>query len=114
MESLDRSRSVLHAVFGSRGVVVCLRLLLKPSGPLGHEKPFYMPHASLLLTRGDVNFSDRFQLGSFSGTSHQAFNLYFCCWRLEIETLTYMIQYNHMLISDEGDLVCEACRENWM
>ena len=33
-----------------------LRLLLKPSGPLGYEKPFYMPDASLFLTRGDVNF----------------------------------------------------------
>lgn len=54
-----------------------LRLLLKPSGPLGYEKPFYVPDASLLLTRGDMNFSDRFQPGSFCGTSDHVFNLYF-------------------------------------
>lgn len=84
-----------------------LRLLLKPSGPLGYEKPFYMPDASLLLTRGDMNFSDRFQLGSFCGTSDHVFNLYFCRWRLEIETLICMIWYYHTLISEEGDLLCE-------
>lgn len=58
-------------------------------GPLGYENSFYMPDASLLLPRGDVNFSDRFQLGSFCGTSDRVFNLYFCCWRHEIET-TYL------------------------
>lgn len=93
---------------------MCLRLLLKSPGPLGYKKLFYMPDASLLLTRRDVNFSVRFQLGSFSGTSDQVCNLCFCCWRLEIETLICMMQYNHMLISDEGDLLCEACRESWM
>lgn len=72
---------------------MCLRLLLEPSGPLGYEKPFYVPDACLLLPRGDVNFSERFQLGSFCGTSGHVFNLYFCCWRREIETLIFMIHY---------------------
>lgn len=65
-----------------------LRLLPKPSGPLGYEKPFYVPDAGLFLPRGDMNFSDRFHLGSFYGTSNCVFNLYFCCWRHEIETLS--------------------------
>lgn len=67
------------------------RLLLESSGPLGYEKPFYMPDASLLLTRGDMNFSDGFQLGSFCGTSDHIFNLYFCCWRCKMETFIFMI-----------------------
>lgn len=78
--------------------------------PLGVWKAIL--HASLLLTRGDVNFSDGFQLGSFCGTSDHVFNLYFCCWGCEMETLIFMIHYYHMLISEEGDLLCEGvCRE---
>lgn len=108
MESLGHFTFSFTCCLYPRGVAVCLRLLLEPSAPLGYGKPFCMPDANLLLTRGDVNFSDRFQLASFCGTSDHVFNLYLCCWRLVIETLICMTQYCHALISEEWDLLYEV------
>lgn len=98
MESLDHfmfsfTCCLLLLRCGGGSQAAEFRLLLESSGPLGYEKPFYMPDASLLLTRGDVNFSDGFQLGSFCGTSDHVFNLYFCCWGCEMETLIFTIHY---------------------